>query len=89
MLVIRLSSSLLMNQQLAMADCLLMTQYTGNQFDKCFRCVCGLMKKKTRILVTHQLQFLPEVDRVFVLHMVCLDDIHDALTVMITLQEMN
>lgn len=42
------------------------------------------MKEKTRVLVTHQLQFLPEVDHVFILHMVCLDDIHDTSIAMIT-----
>ena len=31
-------------------------------------CLCGLLKSKTRILVTHQLQFLPFADLVMVLN---------------------
>lgn len=27
-------------------------------------CICGVLRGKTRILVTHQLQFLPEADQV-------------------------
>lgn len=33
---------------------------------KC-RCICTLLVGKTRILVTHQLQFLPEADMIVVL----------------------
>lgn len=35
-----------------------------NLFENCIK---GLLKSKTRILVTHQLQFLPSVDRIVVL----------------------
>ena len=31
------------------------------------RCICGVLRNKTRVLVTHQTQFLPQVDRVAVL----------------------
>lgn len=31
------------------------------------KCLMGFLHRKTRILVTHQLQFLPSVDRIFVL----------------------
>jgi ATP-binding cassette, subfamily C (CFTR/MRP), member 1 len=31
-------------------------------------CICGLMAKKTRILVTHQLHVLPRADRIFCMH---------------------
>uniref|UniRef100_A0A3P9DJC3 Multidrug resistance-associated protein 4 n=1 Tax=Maylandia zebra TaxID=106582 RepID=A0A3P9DJC3_9CICH len=37
-------------------------------FDKC---ICGLLKNKCRILVTHQLQHLREVDQILVLKEVC------------------
>lgn len=33
----------------------------------CFRCVCGLLKNKPRILVTHQLQYLKAADQILVL----------------------
>lgn len=35
----------------------------------CFfsRCICGLLKKKPRILVTHQLQYLKAADEIVVL----------------------
>lgn len=32
-----------------------------------FRCICGLLKKKPRILVTHQLQYLKAADEIVVL----------------------
>lgn len=32
------------------------------------QCICGLMAKKTRILVTHQLHVLPRADRIFTMH---------------------
>jgi ATP-binding cassette, subfamily C (CFTR/MRP), member 1 len=32
------------------------------------QCICGLMGKKTRILVTHQLHVLPRADRIFMMH---------------------
>lgn len=35
------------------------------------RCICGLLKNKCRILVTHQLQHLREVDQILVLKEVC------------------
>lgn len=31
------------------------------------RCICGLLKKKPRILVTHQLQYLKAADEIVVL----------------------
>lgn len=31
-------------------------------------CICGLMARKTRILVTHQLHVLPRADRIFCMH---------------------
>lgn len=31
-------------------------------------CICGFLKNKTRILVTHQLQYLKDVDRIFLLN---------------------
>lgn len=36
-----------------------------------FRCICGLLKKKPRILVTHQLQYLKAADEIVVLKEVC------------------
>ena len=30
-------------------------------------CLCGLLRSKTRILVTHQLQFLPSADLIIVM----------------------
>lgn len=36
------------------------------------RCICGLLKKKPRILVTHQLQYLKAADEIVVLKEVCL-----------------
>lgn len=35
------------------------------------RCICGLLKNKCRILVTHQLRHLREVDQILVLKEVC------------------
>lgn len=35
------------------------------------RCICGLLKNKCRILVTHQLQHLRDVDQILVLKEVC------------------
>lgn len=35
------------------------------------RCICGLLKKKPRILVTHQLQYLKAADQILVLKEVC------------------
>lgn len=35
------------------------------------RCICGLLKNKCRILVTHQLQFLRTADQILVLREVC------------------
>lgn len=35
------------------------------------RCICGLLKKKPRILVTHQLQYLKAADEIVVLKEVC------------------
>lgn len=35
------------------------------------RCICGLLKNKSRILVTHQLQFLKAADQILVLKEVC------------------
>lgn len=32
-----------------------------------FRCICGLLRKKPRILVTHQLQYLKAADQIVVL----------------------
>jgi hypothetical protein len=32
------------------------------------QCICGLLKEKTRVLVTHQLQFLNAVDEIWVMH---------------------
>lgn len=39
----------------------------------CFtiRCICGLLKNKCRILVTHQLQHLRAADQILVLKEVC------------------
>ena len=31
-------------------------------------CICGLLKGRTRVLVTHQLHFLPEVDYIYFMH---------------------
>ncbi|XP_051165172.1 ATP-binding cassette subfamily C member 4-like [Leptopilina boulardi] len=31
-------------------------------------CICGFLRNKTRILVTHQLQYLKDVDRIFILN---------------------
>jgi len=31
------------------------------------RCICGLLKNKLRILVTHQLQYLKSADQIVVL----------------------
>lgn len=36
-----------------------------------FRCICGLLKKKPRILVTHQLQYLKAAHEIVVLKEVC------------------
>lgn len=33
----------------------------------CRRCICGLLKNKPRILVTHQLQYLQAADEIIVL----------------------
>ena len=38
-----------------------------------FRCICGLLRKKPRILVTHQLQYLKAADQIVVLKQVCVD----------------
>jgi hypothetical protein len=35
-----------------------------NLFDQCLK---GILKEKTRVLITHQLQYLSEVDRILVL----------------------
>lgn len=35
------------------------------------RCICGLLKNKCRILVTHQLQHLKLADQILVLQEVC------------------
>lgn len=37
-----------------------------------FRCICGLLKKKPRILVTHQLQYLKAADEIVVFKEVCI-----------------
>lgn len=37
------------------------------------RCICGALKGKPRILVTHQLQYLKAADEILVLKEVCLD----------------
>lgn len=36
-----------------------------------FRCICGLLRKKPRILVTHQIQYLKAADQIVVLKQVC------------------
>lgn len=35
------------------------------------RCICGVLKNKPRILVTHQLQYLKAADEILVLKEVC------------------
>ena len=35
------------------------------------RCICGILKKSPRILVTHQLQYLEAADQILVLKEVC------------------
>eukprot|EP00210_Caulerpa_lentillifera_P000997 g960.t1 len=37
-------------------------------FEKCIRNVDGIMKNSTRLLVTHQIQFLPDCDRIYLLN---------------------
>jgi ABC-type transport system involved in cytochrome bd biosynthesis fused ATPase/permease subunit len=32
-----------------------------------FRCICGTLKDKTRVLVTHQVQFLKKADLIVVM----------------------
>ncbi len=32
-----------------------------------FRCICGLLKNKPRILITHQLQYLQGADKILIL----------------------
>lgn len=32
-----------------------------------FRCICGSLRNKTRLLITHQLQYLKHVDRIIIL----------------------
>lgn len=33
----------------------------------CIRCICGVLRNKRRILVTHQLQYLKAADQILVL----------------------
>uniref|UniRef100_A0A8D3BPU4 Multidrug resistance-associated protein 4 n=1 Tax=Scophthalmus maximus TaxID=52904 RepID=A0A8D3BPU4_SCOMX len=40
------------------------------------RCICGLLKNKTRVLVTHQLQHLRTNDHILILKEVCVDEDH-------------
>ncbi len=40
----------------------------------CIRCICGLLKNKTRILVTHQLQHLKVAEQIVVLKEVCAEE---------------
>lgn len=35
------------------------------------RCICGLLKNKSRVLVTHQLQHLRAANQILVLQEVC------------------
>uniref|UniRef100_A0A8D3DC56 Multidrug resistance-associated protein 4 n=1 Tax=Scophthalmus maximus TaxID=52904 RepID=A0A8D3DC56_SCOMX len=40
------------------------------------QCICGLLKNKTRVLVTHQLQHLRTNDHILILKEVCVDEDH-------------
>lgn len=47
------------------------TQVTVSGSIILYRCICGLLKNKTRILVTHQLQHLQAADQIVILKEVC------------------